>query len=63
MRRSGDSLIQIDRPPYMNSVDVHSDMGYIDISIDAERPLDGRRWTIDFLNDFCDRYCTPSGDS
>ena len=63
MRRSGDSLIQIDRPPYMNSVDVHSDMGHIDINIDAEHPLDGRRWTIDFLNDFCDRYCAPSGDS
>ena len=47
----------------MSWVDVHSDMGHIDINIDAEHPLDGRRWTIDFLNDFCDRYCAPSGDS
>lgn len=63
MYQSGDSFIQIDVPPYMSWVDVHSDMGHIDINIDAEHPLDGRRWTIDFLNDFCDRYCAPSGDS
>ena len=61
--QSGDSIIQIEEPPYGSLVVVHSDMGRIYISIGAEHPLDGRRWTIDFLNDFCDRYCTPSGDS
>ena len=47
---------------YHHFVEVHSDMGQIYMSFDTKHPLDGRRRTIDFLNDLCDKYCAPSDD-
>lgn len=45
---------------YHHFVEVHSDMGQIILKLDTKHPLDGRRRTIDFLNDLCDKYCDPS---
>ena len=37
-------------------------MGQILLMFNTKHPLDDRRQAIDFLNDLCKRYCTPSGD-
>lgn len=57
IRGEGATLYEKDTHSYNHLVRIHSDMGRLWLILNTEHPLDGCRQAVDFLNDFCERYC------